>query len=387
MSLTMTAFDLPSPSGLPRVLELVEPAQLTVATAPPTSRVAYAAGHVVADPLRSSIGSPAAVDWDATLRIRHDLWDLGLGVAESMDTAQREMGLDAATAMELARRTLAEAQGRNGQVVVGIATDALDDTDHSLPQITDAYLDQLREVEHAGGRVVIMASRHLARTAQSAEDYLRVYGDVVDAATRPVILHWLGPMFDPALTGYWGSTAFEAAAETVITLIAGRPDKIDGIKVSLLDAEYEVELRRRLPVGVRLFTGDDFNYADLIAGDSHGHSDALLGAFAVIPRFASAALARLDQDDVPGFRAILEPTVPLSRLVFEAPTRYYKVGVVWLSYLTGAQDHFRMVGGLESGRSILHLADLIESANAIGLFLDPDLAAARASDYFRAQGV
>ena len=387
MSLTMTTIDLPSPSGRPRVLALAEPAQLTEATAPPTSRVAYAAGHVVADPLRSAIGSAAAVDWDATLRIRHRLWDLGLGIAESMDTAQRGMGLDAVTAMELARRTLAEARGRNGQVVVGIATDALDDTDHSLPQITDAYLDQLREVEDAGGRVVIMASRHLARTAQNAADHLRVYGDVVEAATRPVVLHWLGPMFDPALTGYWGSTAFEEAAETVLSLITDRPDKIAGIKVSLLDADYEVELRRRLPAGVRLFTGDDFNYADLIAGDSRGHSDALLGAFAVIPRFASAALARLDQDDVPGFRAILEPTVPLSRLVFEAPTRFYKVGVVWLSYLTGAQDHFRMVGGLESGRSILHLADLVETANAIGLFPDPDLAAARASDYFRAQGV
>jgi hypothetical protein len=387
MNHTMTTLDLPSATGRPRVLKLSEPAQLNVATTPSTSRVAYAAGHVVADPLRSAADSQAAVNWDATMRIRHDLWDLGLGVAESMDTAQRGMGLGSETAMELARRTLTEARGRNGQVVVGIGTDALADDDHSLPEITAAYLSQLREVEDAGGRVVIMASRHLARTAEHAEDYLRVYHDVLEAASQPVILHWLGPMFDPALTGYWGTTAFEGAAETVITLITQRPDKIAGIKVSLLDADREVELRRRLPAGVRLFTGDDFDYVDLIAGDARGHSDALLGAFAVIPRFASAALARLDQDDAPGFRAILEPTVPLSQLVFEAPTRFYKVGVVWLSYLTGAQDHFRMVGGLESGRSILHLADLVEMANAIGLFPDPDLAAARASSYFRAQGV
>ncbi|WP_026556897.1 dihydrodipicolinate synthase family protein [Arthrobacter sp. 35W] len=383
----MTTIELPAATGRRRTIELRESAVLDTRSTPPTSRIAYAAGHVVADPLRSSTGSPTAIDWDATLNIRHSLWNLGLGVAESMDTAQRGMGLGPATALDLARRTLAEAKSAGGSVVVGIATDQLDPTAHSLEEVTDAYIEQLDEIEGAGGSVVMMASRHLARTANNADDYLTVYAKVLDAARRPVILHWLGSMFDPALEGYWGSHAIAEATETVLTLIRSKTDKIAGIKVSLLDKDHEISLRRRLPAGVRLFTGDDFNYADLIAGDDHGHSDALLGAFAAVPRFASAAFAKLDDGDVAGFRRILEPTVPLSRLIFEAPTQYYKVGVVWLSYLTGWQNHFRMIAGLESGRSLLHLSDLFESANSIGLFPDPELSAARATAYFQAQGV
>ncbi|MEV8148237.1 dihydrodipicolinate synthase family protein [Arthrobacter sp. NPDC080073] len=384
---TLTTIELPAPSGRRRTLELAEPAALETLIAPPRSRIAYAAGHVVADPLRSSAGSPAAIDWDATLRLRHSLWNLGLGVAESMDTAQRGMGLGPAAALGLAQRTLAEAKSVGGSVVVGIATDQLDAAPHSLEEITDAYIEQLGEIEAAGGSVVVMASRHLARNAHGSDDYLSVYGKVLDAAKRPVILHWLGSMFDPALEGYWGAPTIAEATETVLALIREKREKVAGIKISLLDKDHEVGFRRRLPAGVRLFTGDDFNYADLIAGDEQGYSDALLGAFAAVPRFASAAFAKLDNGDVTGFRAILEPTVPLSRLIFEAPTQYYKVGVVWLSYLTGCQSHFRMIAGLESGRSILHLADLFDTANSIGLFPEPDLAAARAAAYFQGQGL
>ncbi|MDQ0851328.1 hypothetical protein QFZ65_003266 [Arthrobacter sp. B3I9] len=382
---TLTTIELPAADGY-RTVELLEPALLDTVSTPPRSRIAYAAGHVVGDPLRSSTGSQAAIDWDATLRIRHSLWDLGLGVAESMDTAQRGMGLDPTTALTLAKRTLAEARTAGGAVVVGIATDQLDAAHHSLEEITDAYIEQLGEIEAAGGSVVMMASRHLARAAKGADDYLSVYGKVLDSASRPVILHWLGSMFDPALEGYWGDRSISEASETVLALIRSKKDKVAGIKVSLLDKEHEVSLRRRLPAGVRLFTGDDFNYAELIAGDEQGHSDALLGAFAAVPRFASAAFAKLDQGDHTAFRNILEPTIPLSRLIFEAPTQYYKVGVVWLSYLTGWQSHFRMIAGLESGRSLLHLADLFQAANGIGLFPDPETSAERASAYFRAQG-
>lgn len=383
---SMNTIELPAPNRQHRTVELAAPAELETSSTPPTSRIVYAAGHVVADPLLASAGS-SAIDWDATLNIRHALWDLGLGVAESMDTAQRGMGLGPKEALTLARRTLAEARTVGGSVVVGIATDQLAPGPHPLGEITDAYIEQLGEVEEAGGSVVMMASRHLALSAKGPDDYLEVYGNVLDAAKKPVILHWLGSMFDPALGGYWGHRSIPEASETVLGLIESKKDKVAGIKISLLDKDHEVSFRRRLPDGVRLFTGDDFNYADLIAGDEHGHSDALLGAFAAIPRFASAAFAKLDGGDVAGFRRILQPTVPLSRLIFEAPTQYYKVGVVWLSYLTGWQSHFRMMAGFESGRSLVHLADLFESANSIGLFPDPQASAARAAAYFRAQGL
>ncbi|MEV7575008.1 dihydrodipicolinate synthase family protein [Pseudarthrobacter sp. NPDC089323] len=382
----MTTIDLPSLDGQHRTIELAAPANLETGSTQPKSRIVYAAGHVVADPLLASAAS-SAIDWDATLKIRHELWGLGLGIAESMDTAQRGMGLGPKEALILARRTLAEARAVGGSVVVGIATDQLAPGPHPLKDIADAYTEQLAEIEDAGGSVVMMASRHLALAAKGPDDYLEVYGKVLDSAKRPVILHWLGSMFDPALEGYWGHSSIPDASDTVLKLIESKKDKVAGIKISLLDKDHEISFRRRLPAGVRLFTGDDFNYADLIAGDEHGHSDALLGAFAAVPRFASAAFAKLDRGDVDGFRQILEPTVPLSRLIFEAPTQYYKVGVVWLSYLTGWQNHFRMLAGFESGRSLVHLADLFESANSIGLFPDPEASAARASAYFRAQGL
>jgi hypothetical protein len=272
-------------------------------------------------------------------------------------------------------------------VVVGVNTDQLTGSRASLPQIRDAYLEQIDDIESAGGDVVMMASRHLARAARDPEDYVAVYDEVLSSATRPVILHWLGAVFDPALANYWGYDEPKAALSTVADLINAHLDTVRGIKVSLLDSALEMQLRELLRTPARVFTGDDFNYVDLIAGDGTRDSDALLGAFAAIPRFASAAFARLDDGDEAGFRAVLQPTVPLSRLVFAAPTQYYKVGVAWLTYLDGRQSHFRMVDGFETGRHLLHLADLVRVAGAIGLFADPEFTANRASAYFAVHGV
>jgi hypothetical protein len=384
------ALILPAPGGTTRTVVLREPAMLDTASTPSSSRFAYAAGHVVADPLVASAGAAsvsAEVDWEGTLAARHALWDLGLGVAESMDTAQRGMGIDADTALELASRTLREAAGRDARVLVGIATDQLVEHTPTLTQVQNAYIAQLDRVEGEGGSVVMMASRHLARAAVGAEDYHSVYSAVLQRAERPVVLHWLGEAFDPELGTYWGSADLDVAMDTVVDLIHDHAARVAGIKLSLLDADREVELRRRLPDGVTMFTGDDFNYVELIAGDDEGHSHALLGAFAAVAPFASAALKRLDAGDDYGFRSILEPTQALSRLVFEAPTRYYKVGIAWLSYLTGQQSAFRMLGGFESGRSVAHLAALVERANEIGLFTDPALSASRANAWFRGIGV
>ncbi|CAN5517833.1 dihydrodipicolinate synthase family protein [soil metagenome] len=389
MPAEMAELLLPNTDGTLARVELGEPAALVTATAPPTSRAVYAAAHVVADPLRACDPLPGVeqIDWEATLELRRRLWSLGLGVAESMDTAQRGMGLNWDGARELALRTLADAKERGGEVVVGVATDQIESPTADLGQIRDAYLEQIADIEGAGGSVVMMASRHLARAATSPDDYFTVYDQVLAQATRPVILHWLGAMFDPALTGYWGYDEPKAAMATVVDIIGAHTDKVRGIKVSLLDAALETLLRELVPAPARVFTGDDFNYVDLIAGDGTRHSEALLGAFAAVPRFASAAFARLDAGDTAGFRRILEPTLPLSRLVFSAPTQYYKVGVAWLTYLDGGQDHFKMLGGFETGRNLLHLAELVRTAGAIGLFTDPDLTARRAAGYFAAQGV
>ncbi|BBY86604.1 dihydrodipicolinate synthase family protein [Mycolicibacterium tokaiense] len=385
----MTHLMLPASDGTVAPVELVAPPVLVTGSAPPTSRVVYAAAHVVADPLRAcdAVAGVEQIDWDATLKLRRRLWSLGLGVAESMDTAQRGMGLDWAGARELALRTLADAPAHGGDVVVGVATDQIEGPTTDLGLIRDAYLEQIADIESAGGAVVMMASRHLAAAARSPDDYAKVYGEVLAQAGRPVILHWLGSMFDPALAGYWGHDEPKAAMATVVDIIAAHVDKVHGIKVSLLDAALESLLREQIPTPARVFTGDDFNYVDLIAGDGTRHSDALLGAFAAVPRFASAAFARLDAGDVRGFREILEPTLPLSRLVFRAPTQYYKVGVAWLTYLDGGQDHFRMLKGFETGRSLLHLAELVRVAGGLGLFADPELAAARVSAYFAVQGI
>ncbi|NJC73428.1 dihydrodipicolinate synthase family protein [Planosporangium thailandense] len=380
---------LPRSDGTFYTRRLNAPAVLPTSAHPATSRVAYAAAHVVADPLRACAGdSEARIDWDATLAVRRRLWGLGLGVAEAMDTAQRGMGLSWGAVQRLVRESLSEASTVGADVVVGVSTDQLPAGERpDVATVLQAYREQIGYVESHGGRAVVMASRHLAAAAAGPDDYQKVYSTLLAEAARPVVLHWLGEAFDPALRGYWGSTDFEKAADVVLGIINDHPDKVAGIKMSLLDADKEVEVRRRLPSGVRLFTGDDYNYVDLIAGDGVHHSDALLGAFALIAPYASAALAALDADDVPGFRGILSPTLGLSRLVFEAPTYYYKVGVVWLAYLTGAQNHFRMIGGLESGRSVLHLVEVFEHADDLGLFPDPDLAAARMAAVLQLNGV
>ncbi|MEU0493948.1 DUF993 family protein [Mycobacterium sp. NPDC006124] len=375
-----------SDGGLIEVRIAARP-RLEVSALPPTSRMVFAASHVVADPLRTSTAD-GQIDWDATLALRHDIWDVGLGVAESMDTAQRGMGLSAAQAMELAKRTLADDPRGGAGTVVGVNTDALHPASTpALSEIVDAYLEQMRFVTDHGGTPVLMASRHLARTADGPDDYHRVYGELLSQCSSPVILHWLGEVFDPALAGYWGVADPAAALNTVIELIETHRDKVSGIKVSLLDPAFELELRRRLPRGVAVFTGDDFNYTDMIAGDHTGASHALLGAFAALAPWASAAFARLDAGDEPGFRTILGPTEPLSRAVFATPTQYYKVGIVWLAYLSGAQDHSRMLGGFETGRDLLHLAELVHLANAMAYFPDPELTEVRLRTFFAAHGV
>ncbi|MCK7625358.1 dihydrodipicolinate synthase family protein [Streptomyces sp. RS10V-4] len=346
--------------------------------APPRSRTLLAAAHVVADPLTGTTpDGPAALDWDATLAFRHHLWAHGLGVAEAMDTAQRGMGLDWPAAAELIRRTGAEARATGGHLVCGAGTDQLPPAAGTLADVRAAYEEQLAAVEEAGAQPVLMASRRLAALAAGPDDYHAVYGPLLRQSARPVILHWLGPAFDPALTGYWGSDDPDTAAGTLLDLIADHPGAVDGVKVSLLDAAHEVRLRRRLPAGVRCYTGDDFHYPGLIAGDAHGFSDALLGVLDPLAPLAAAALRHLDAGDPAGFRAVLDPTVPLARHLFEAPTPYYKTGVVLLAWLAGHQAHFTMVGGLHAARSLPHLHRAYHLADGLGLFPDRELAAAR----------
>lgn len=385
MSLPKT---LPSPGGHDGNRPLHSPLLLPHEAPRVTCRTVYAAAPVVADPWRAdATGTGAAIDWEATMAERRRLWRLGLGVAEAMDTAQRGMGLTWPDVQELVTRSLEAARDSAGEVVVGIAADQLLPGVHDVAAVTDAYLEQLAFVEGSGGSVVMMASRQLAAAARHPDDYVAVYDSVLSASRRPVVLHWLGEIFDPQLAGYWGRDEPEAAGEVVLDIIGRHQQSVTGIKMSLLDADWERWLRRRLPSGVRLFTGDDFAYVDLIAGDGGQHSDALLGAFAVVPRYAAAALARLEQGDEQGFRDLLEPTLPLSRLVFQAPTQFYKVGVVWLAYLDGRQDHFRMVGGLESGRSLAHLVSLFDAAEQIGYFDDPERALGRLTAVLRVHGL
>lgn len=367
--------------------ELRGGAVLGAGAAPATSRIAYAAAHVVADPLAENVpGAPAVLDWDATLAFRHHLWRHGLGVAEAMDTAQRGMGLDYPAVRDLVRRSAAEARSVGGRIVAGVATDQLEGA-ATVPQVLDAYRRQLADVVAAGAVPVIMCSRHLAAAATGPDDYVSVYSALLSEVDQPVLLHWLGSMFDPALAGYWGSVDVSAAADTVLTLLKDHSSKVDGVKMSLLDRDFEVTFRRKLPAGVRMYTGDDFNYPSLIAGDEHGHSDALLGVFAAIAPAVGPALAELDKGSVDGFRALLDPTVPLARHLFCAPTQYYKTGIVFLAWLSGHQRHFTMVGGLQSGRSVAHLARLLVLADEAGLLPHADLAAARARSFFAVAGV
>jgi hypothetical protein len=345
-----------------------------------TSRAVYAAAHVVADPhADNSPGRPAVLDWDATLRFRDHLWSLGFGIADAMDTAQRGMGLDWPTTRELIRRSGAAARAVDAANVpsllaCGAGTDQLPPGTHSLSAIWTAYAEQLGVVEGTGARVILMASRALAASALSAEDYLNVYSALLSQSSNPVILHWLGDMFDPALTGYWGSKDIPTAMATVLELINANPAKVDGIKISLLNADHEIELRRRLPAGVRLYTGDDFNYPELIKGDRFGHSDALLGIFDGIARPAAQALRALDAGDLATYDRLMEPTVALSRHIFAKPTFHYKTGLVFLAYLNGHQDHFRMVGGLETARDTAHLIELYRLARLADVIDDPELA-------------
>jgi hypothetical protein len=350
-----------------------EPRVWPAPTGPIRTRVAYAAAHVVCDPR-----SETELDWDATLAYRRYLWSLGLGVAEAMDTAQRGMGLDWSVARELIGRSLAEARAVNGLIACGAGTDQLaPDVRVTLDAVEHAYEEQVGYVEGRGGRVILMASRALARAATGPDDYRRVYGTILRQVRRPVILHWLGAMFDAQLAGYWGTADLSEAMETCLGIIGEHRAQVDGIKISLLDPEREIEMRARLPQGVRMYTGDDFHYDRLILGEGGAHSDALLGIFDAIAPAASAALQELDRGDVAGYRAALDSTIPLSRHIFEPPTYAYKTGIVFLAYLNGHQSHFRLLGGGESRRSAGHLAELFRLADAAGLLADPERAVER----------
>ena len=345
---------------------------------PLTSRIAYAAAHVVPKSWGENVpGAPADIDWDETLGFRHHLWSWGLGVADAMDTAQRNMGLDAVATRELIRRSAIEARAAGGALVVGVNTDHVDDEIISLDAVITAYLEQLHFAEDQGAGVVLMASRHLARAAQSGDDYERVYREVLSRASAPVVLHWLGGAFDPVLSDYFGSLDWEIASQTVVRILQQNSAQVSGIKMSLLDASAEISVRDRLPEGITMFTGDDFNYVGLIEGAGGSHSNALLGAFAAIGPTASAAIQALDVSDVELYRAILGPSEALSRQIFRAPTFYYKTGIAFLSWLNGHQSAFTMIGGLHSARSLVHLSEIVRLANAAGCLEEPDLAAER----------
>ena len=350
----------------------------------PFTRRALAAAHVVADPL--STKEPwleAAIDWEATLAYRRHLWSWGFGVAEAMDTAQRGMGLDWKNSLELIGRTVAEG---GGFVASGAGTDHLPAGMHSLPDIIAAYEEQCAAIEKLGGRIILMASRALAASAKSPEDYGNVYDRILSQVKEPVIIHWLGEMFDPALEGYWGQRDHYAAMDVCLSILEKHARKVDGIKISLLDKEKEIDMRRRLPKGVRLYTGDDFNFAELIEGDERGYSDALLGIFDAIAPAASQALSFLARNEKATYHEVLAQTVPLSRHIFRAPTRFYKTGVVFMAWLNGHQDHFVMVGGQQSARNIQHLSELFRLADAAGLLMDPPLACARMKQLLAVHG-
>jgi hypothetical protein len=393
--LSSSSINLPTAGGDLETFLLSEPRAFPAEPSRAFNRIAYAATHVVAD-ARADIDPwlSSAIDWDQTIAFREHLWDLGLGVAEAMDTAQRGMGLDWPASRELIARSLAAARTyrqRNGQpalIVCGCGTDQLAPEDaRSLDDVIRAYEEQMAAIEAAGGRLVIMASRALARIARSPADYETVYDRILSQAQEPVIIHWLGEMFDSALAGYWGSADHAAGMETALAIINAHAARVDGVKISLLDKDQEIAMRRRLARGVRMYTGDDFNFAELIAGDDQGHSDALLGIFDAIAPAASAALTALADGDRATFDEILAPTAPLSRHIFRAPTRFYKTGVVFMAYLNGLQDHFVMVGGQQSARSITHLAELFRLADRAGLLFDPELARRRMVNVLALHGI
>ncbi len=381
---------LPDPSGATATYQLTGSPIGGPAGKPKFSRIAYAAAHVVSDPLRErDPWTSPAIDWDATLQFRHHLWRLGFKIAEAMDTAQRGMGVDWTQARELIRRSVREAKTIEGaDLACGAGTDHLETASaRALDDVIAAYETQFEFIEKCGGRAIMMASRALARVAHSSDDYSAVYSRILSQAKDKVILHWLGDMFDPHLAGYWGAHSFEAALETVISVIEANKDKVEGIKISLLDKARELELRNRLPEGVVCFTGDDFNYAELIEGDGIRHSHALLGIFDAVAPSASKALAALAEGDVETFRDVISPTVPLSRKIFEQPTQFYKAGIVFLAWLNGHQTHFTMPGGMQSARGILHYADVFRLADQANVLDKPELAVARMQSLLAIGGV
>ena len=352
---------------------------LLAAPGPPAaSRKGIAAVHVTIDSLTCATPADAVIDYDATLAYRRYLWSLGLGVAEAMDTAQRGMGLDWNNARALIRRSCAEARTCGGAIACGANTDQLEPRGpHSLEDVVHAYAEQCSEIEASGGQVILMASRALAACARGPDDYRRAYSQLLGQLRSPAILHWLGEAFDPALRGYWGGRSVEECMNVCLDIIRDNTSHVDGVKISLLDKGSEIEMRQKLPAGVRMYTGDDFNYPELILGDEAGHSDALLGIFDAIAPAAALAFRALDAADLNCYHALLNPTLPLSRHIFQAPTYYYKTGVVFLAYLNGHQTHFRMLGGQESARSAVHLAELFTLADQARLLVDPELAAHR----------
>jgi hypothetical protein len=381
---------LPAANGRLEAYRLGAPRNFPDKASARFNRVAFSAAHVVANPLAAhDPWLDCAIDWDTTINYRRHLWGLGLGVAEAMDTAQRGMGLDWPTSLELIRRSIAASKDFTDAVLAsGAGTDHLPpEQAGSVDDVIRAYEDQIAAIEKLGGRIILMASRALARVARSPDDYHRVYDRLLRQVKDKVVIHWLGEMFDPALAGYWGHTDHNKAMDVAVEIINRNAAKVDGVKISLLDKDKEIVMRRRLAKGVRMYTGDDFNYAELIAGDDKGYSDALLGIFDAIAPAASAALAALAKGDRKTFDSILEPTVPLSRHIFQAPTRFYKTGVVFMAWLNGHQDHFTMVGGQQSTRSILHLAELFRLADKAGLLRDPDLASARMRGLLTIHGV
>lgn len=378
MSLTLK---LPQFDGTIKSYALKAQPVLPVGPVGPFNRTVFAAAHVVIDPIATvdPFDASPKVDWDATLAFRDHLYRLGFRVAEAMDTAQRGMGVDWPVARELIQRSVRHARTVPGaNLACGVGTDQLAPGDDvTLSQVEQAYREQFDVVQAEGGQVILMASRAMARAAKTADDYLLVYGRLLQDSDKPVILHWLGEMFDAALKGYWGSSDIPTAIDTVVALIHANASKVEGIKVSLLEAKWEIELRRRLPPGVKMYTGDDFNYAELIEGDASGFSHGLLGIFDPIAPVAAVALGELAQGNALQFRALLDPTVALSREMFRAPTRHYKAGVVFLAWLNGHQKHFSMAGGLQAARGVAHYARLFELADGCGVLGDPELASAR----------
>ena len=386
----MPVVNLPTAQGRLESYRLRGPAAWNGTCTRVFDRIGLAAAHIVADPLADvDPWLTPAIDWDATVAYRRHLWALGLGVAEAMDTAQRGMGLDWPNALQLIRLSVEAARDLPGATVFsGVGTDQLMPTSATtIHDVIRAYEEQIEAVEACGGRIVLMASRALVVAAKSPDDYAKVYGRILQQVRQPIIIHWLGEMFDPALQGYWGKADHNAAMDVCIDIISDHAAKVDGVKLSLLDKDKEIRMRRRLPQGVRTYTGDDFNFAELIAGDEQGYSHALLGIFDAIAPAASAALAAHARGDLDEYWKIFEPTVPLSRHLFKAPTRFYKTGIVFLAYLNGHQSHFVMVGGQESGRSLLHLVEAFRLSDAAGLIRDPDMAASRLNDILRIHGV